>query len=229
MRSDQAFRDRREAGEILAAHVQEQIGMPDNAVVLALPRGGVPVGFEVARVLGAQLDVFVVRKLGAPGFEEYAIGAIAAGGFQVLNDEAIHELGITEKEIADVAEREAMELQRREEAYRADRPPLRIANRVAILVDDGLATGFTMRAAIAAVRERGPQRLVVAVPVGAVETCAEIEREVGTLVCPLQPDPFHAVGLWYRDFTPTTDDEVRECLVAAALNFEVAHQAHRGA
>jgi putative phosphoribosyl transferase len=226
MRSDQAYRDRREAGEILAAHVQEQTGTPEDAVVLALPRGGLPVGFEVARVLGAQLDVFVVRKLGAPGHEEFAIGAIAAGGFQVLNDDAIRELGITKQAIAAVAEREAAELHRREELYRADRPPVSIASRVAILVDDGLATGFTMRAAIAAVRERGPRRLVVAVPVGAVETCAEIEREVGTLICPLQPDPFHAVGLWYHDFTPTTDDEVRECLAASALNYQAAHAGH---
>lgn len=223
MRSDQAYRDRREAGEILAAHVQDRIGRPGNAVVLALPRGGVPVGFEVATVLGAQLDVFVVRKLGAPGHEEFAIGAIAAGGFRVLNDDAIADLGIGEKEIAAVAERETAELHRREELYRGDRPPTHVAGRVAILVDDGLATGFTMRAAIAAVRERGPQRLVVAVPVGAVETCAEIEREVGTLICPLQPDPFHAVGLWYHDFAATTDDEVRECLAASALNYHAAH------
>jgi putative phosphoribosyl transferase len=226
MRSDQAYRDRREAGEILARHVPEYIGIPDDAVVLALPRGGVPVGFEVARELGAELDVFVVRKLGAPGFGEYAIGAIAASGFQVLNEDAIRDLGVTDKQIAEVAEREAAELRRREKEYRDDRPPVRVANRVAILVDDGLATGFTMRAAIAAVRERGPQRLVVAVPVGAVETCAELEREVGLLVCPLQPDPFHAVGLWYRDFTPTTDEEVRECLIASSVNYQAAHS-HR--
>jgi putative phosphoribosyl transferase len=222
MRSNQAYRDRREAGEILAAHLRDQLGTPDDAVVLALPRGGVPVGFEVARVLGAELDVFVVRKLGAPGFEEYAIGAIAAGGFQLLNDEAIAQLDVSEKQIAEVAEREAAELHRREQLYRAERPSARVADRIAILVDDGLATGFSMRAAIAAVRERGPKRLIVAVPVGAAETCAEIEREVGTLVCPLQPKPFHAVGLWYRDFTPTTDDEVRELLIAASLN----HRAH---
>jgi putative phosphoribosyl transferase len=223
MRSDQAYRDRREAGTILAAQVQERLGPLENVVVLGLPRGGLPVGFEVARALGAQLDVFVVRKLGAPGLEEYAIGAIAAGGFRVLNDDAIRELDLGEKEIAAVAEREAAELHRREELYRANQPPISIAGRVAILVDDGLATGFTMRAAIAAVRERGPRQLVVAVPVGAVETCAEIEREVSTLICPLQPHPFHAVGLWYRDFAPTTDHEVRECLAAAALNYDAAH------
>ena len=224
MKSDQTYRDRREAGELLAARIQEQIGRPDDAVVLALPRGGVPVGFEVARVLGAQLDVFLVRKLGAPGFEEYAVGAIAAGGFQILNDEAIHELGISQNELSAITEREAAELRRRESLYRAERRPVAIANRLALLIDDGLATGFTMRAAIAAVSAQGPQRLIVAVPVGAMETCAEIERTVGTLICPLQPDPFHAVGQWYRDFTPTSDDEVRQCLAAGALNHEVAQR-----
>jgi putative phosphoribosyl transferase len=220
---NQSYRDRREAGEILAAQVQQQIGKPTDGLVLALPRGGVPVGFEVARVLGAELDVFVVRKLGVPGHEEFAMGAIAAGGFEVLNDQAIAELGITEKEIASVAEREATELQRREKLYRGNRPLVSIHGRTTILVDDGLATGFTMRAAIAAVRERGPSQLVVAAPVGAKETCEEIAREVGLLICPLQPEPFHAVGLWYCDFAPTADDEVRDCLAAASVNYETAH------
>ncbi len=228
MRSVKSYHDRRDAGKILAAHVQEQIGTPDDAVVLALPRGGVPVGFEVARALGAQFDVFVVRKLGAPGFEEFAIGAIATGGFQVLNDQAIAEHGISKKDIAEIAEREAAELRRREELYRADRPPVSLSDRVVILVDDGLATGFTMRAAIAAVRACGPRQMIVAVPVGAVDTCAEIEHEVSTLICPLQPDPFRAVGLWYHDFGQTTDDEVRECLAAATLNYETTHKAHSG-
>jgi putative phosphoribosyl transferase len=227
MRPSQAYRDRCDAGEILAFHVKGRIGTPGDAVVLALPRGGMPVGFEVARVLNATLDVFVVRKLGVPGHEEYAMGAIAAGGFEVLNDAVIGELGITEKEIAAVAEREAAELHRREELYRANRSPASVHGRTVIIVDDGLATGFTMRAAIAAVRERGPDRLIVAVPVGAKKTCEEIDREVGMLVCPLQPQPFHAVGLWYRDFTPTTDDEVRECLAAARVNYETAHTASR--
>ena len=151
----------------------------------------------------------------------------SAGGFQVLNDDAIRRLNVTESHIAAVAEREATELQRREQLYRENGPSASVAQRVAILVDDGLATGFNMRAAIAAVRERGPQRLVVAVPVGAVVTCAELKREVGTLICPLQPDPFHAVGLWYRDFTPTSDEEVRECLAAGALNYDAAQKSHR--
>jgi putative phosphoribosyl transferase len=228
MRTIQAYRDRREAGEILAIHTRKRIGVPDDAVVLALPRGGVPVGFEVARELGAELDVFVVRKLGVPGHEEYAMGAIAAGGFEVLNDAAIKDLGIGEKELAAIAEREAEELQRREKLYRANRSPAMVHGRTAIIVDDGLATGFTMRAAIAAVRERGPNRLIVAVPVGAKDTCDEVAREVGTLICPLQPEPFHAVGLWYRDFAPTTDDEVRDCLAAASVNYHAARAgAHR--
>jgi putative phosphoribosyl transferase len=220
----QAYRDRTEAGEILGEHVRHELGASADAVVLALPRGGVPVGFAVARVLGAVLDVFLVRKLGVPGHEELAMGAIATGGFQVLNERLIAEAGVTENEIAAVTEREAAELLRREAFYRADRPRVTLTDRLVLLVDDGLATGFSMRAAIAAVRERGPRRIVVAVPVGAADTCAEIEREIGTVICPLQPDPFHAVGLWYYDFTQTTDDEVRECLAAAARNTELAHR-----
>lgn len=229
IKAGQAYRDRREAGEILAVHVQEEIGKPNDVVVLALPRGGVPVGFEVALFLGAMLDVFVVRKLGVPGHEEFAMGAIADGGFKVLNERVIADLGITEKEIAEITEMEADELRRREKLYRGNRPSVSVADRVAILVDDGLATGFTMRAAIAAVRERGPRRLVVAVPVGSPDTCAEIRHEVGTVVCPLQPEPFHAVGLWYHDFAPTTDEEVQECLTAAAVNFQAGreHQTRR--
>ena len=226
VKAGQAYRDRREAGEILAAHVQEEIGKSDDVVVLALPRGGVPVAFEVALVLDAMLDVFVVRKLGVPGYEEFAMGAIAAGGFRVLNERTIVDLGITEKDIAAVSEIESDELLRREELYRGDPPPLSVADRVVLLVDDGLATGFTMRAAIAAIRERGPRRLAVAAPVGAPETCAEIRHEVGTVVCPLQPEPFHAVGLWYHDFAPTTDEEVRECLAAAAVNYRTTHRPH---
>lgn len=227
MIAGQPYRDRGEAGEILARHVREELGAVADSLVLALPRGGVPVGFEVARVLDAPLDVFVVRKLGAPQQPELAIGAIAAGGFEVLNERLVAQLGVSPLEIAAVADREARELQRREDAYRGNRPSASIHGRLVVLVDDGLATGFTMRAAIAAVRERGPARLVVAAPVGAVDTCAEIAREVGTLICPLQPEPFHAVGLWYRDFAETSDDEVRECLTAAAVNFEAAHASRR--
>lgn len=227
MRAGQPYSDRREAGRILAEHVRDQFASAD-AVVLALPRGGMPVGLEVAWLLGAPLDVLVVRKLGVPIHPELAMGAIASGGFEVLNKTLVAELGITPLQIADVADRETTELQRREVLYRENRPPVDVHGRTAILVDDGLATGFTMRAAIGALRNRGARQLVVAVPVGAVETCAEIALEVDALICPLQPEPFHAVGLWYRDFRPTTDDEVRECLAAAALNQEVAPHVHRG-
>ena len=224
MNQDQIYDDRHEAGRLLASHVKKKLGDADDVVVLALPRGGVPVGFEVAPSLGAPLDVFVVRKLGAPGFEEYAIGAIAAGGFRMLNEDAIRELQVSDRDLAEVTRRESEELQRRQEIYHAGRPPVRIDDRVAILVDDGLATGFTMRAAIAAVREQRPRRLIVAVPVGAAETCDEIEREVDDLVCPLRPYPFRAVGLWYRHFEATQDDEVRECLQLAGTPYEKAEK-----
>jgi putative phosphoribosyl transferase len=226
MKAGQPYLDRREAGQILAAHVREQFRDHD-LVVLALPRGGVPVGFEVAHALDAPLDVFLVRKLGVPGQPELAMGAIAAGGFEVLNDSLVADLRISGRQIAEVTRREAEELQRRESLYRANRARVEIAGRVAILVDDGLATGFTMRAAIAAVRRHGARRLVVAVPVGAGDTCAEIAREVDELICPFQPEPFHAVGLWYHDFSQTTDDEVRECLAAAALNHASTHAPDR--
>jgi putative phosphoribosyl transferase len=226
MRAAKPYRDRREAGQILAAHILDEFGAA-NAIVLALPRGGVPVGFEVARVFTAPLDIFVVRKLGVPGHPELAMGAIAGNGFEVLNESLIAELGITRFQIAAVADRETEELHRREELYRANRPRVELRDRTVILVDDGLATGFTMRAAIGALRLRDTARLIVAVPVGAVDTCAEIAREVDGFVCPLQPEPFHAVGLWYRDFSPTTDDEVRECLATAAVNQDSEHCVRR--
>ena len=221
MIEERPYRDRHEAGRILAQHVQDQVDAAD-AVVLALPRGGVPVGLEVARALGAPLDVFIVRKLGAPAQPELAMGAIASGGVRVLNESVIADLGITKQEIAAVADREAAELARREKSYRDDRPPLEVSGRVVILVDDGLATGSTMRAAIAAVRQRGAGRLVVAVPVGARDTCAELAREVDALICPLQPAMFMAIGQWYEDFSQTTDEEVRESL-AAASHEHLAH------
>lgn len=221
------FNDRREAGRILAAHVAEQARTGDDALVLALPRGGVPVAREVARTLDAELDVFVVRKIGAPGHEEYAVGALASGGFRLLNDEAIAQLGIVDREIAAATERETRELRRREALYRAGRPPIRAAGRTVILVDDGLATGSSMRVAIRAVRDQHPRELVVAVPVGAPETCAEIEHEADALVCPLRPEAFHAVGQWYRDFAATSDEEVRECLEAAAAERAARTRAHR--
>jgi predicted phosphoribosyltransferase len=171
--------------------------------------------------------VFVVRKLGVPQQPELAMGAIASGGFRLLNEPLIADLGITRREIEKVTEREAVELAERERKYRAFRSPVKVRDRIVILVDDGLATGFTMRAAIAANRERGAAHLMVAVPVGAIDTCRELAREVDTLVCPLQPENFMAVGYWYHDFAPTSDEEVGECLAASLANDEAAHTAHR--
>lgn len=214
MRPGRVYRDRREAGRMLASHLSHYAAA--QPVVLALPRGGVPVGLEVARALDAPLDVFVVRKLGVPAHEELAMGAIASGGFEVLNEPVVEQLGISRTQVAEVAGRERRELERRESLYRADRPAVDVRGRVVVLVDDGLATGSSMRAAIRAMRELRVKRLVVAAPVGAVETCNELAREVDALVCPLRPEPFQAVGLWYEDFSATTDEEVRECLAAAA-------------
>jgi putative phosphoribosyl transferase len=222
-----AYRNRYDAGEFLAAHVLNRIGAAGDAVVLALPRGGVPVGFEVARRLDAILDVIVVRKLGMPGHEEFAVGAIAAGGFEVLDESIIAELGIAKLQIAAVADREATELLRREKVYRENRPAVRVHRRTVILVDDGLATGLTMRAAITAMRAQRPSGLVVAVPVGAPETCEKIAREVDILICPLQPEDFRAVSMWYRDFAATADGEVRECLRAARATYEAAHHVYQ--
>ncbi len=188
----------------------------DDVIVLALPRGGVPVGYEIARALDAPLDVFLVRKLGVPGQEELAMGAIATGGVRLLNREVVNGLGIPEDIIREVAASEAGELARRERLYRDDRPPVDVAGKVVILVDDGLATGSSMRAAVAALRQLGPGRLVMAVPVGAPATCAALRDEVDEAVCAHTPEPFYAVGLWYEDFSQTTDEEVRSLLHAAA-------------
>src|SRR6266403_900089 len=182
------FRDRREAGRLLAAKLTAYANRPD-VIVLALPRGGVPVAYEVARALGAPLDVFVVRKLGVPGYEELAMGAVATGGVRVLNDQLVNRLGIPEHIIDAVAARERRELARRERLYRGDRPPPDVRGRTVILIDDGLATGSTMRAAIAALRQQHPARIVVAVPVGAPETCAEFQDEADEAICALTPDP----------------------------------------
>lgn len=217
MKIPSVYRDRREAGLILAEHVVHELEPAGDVVILALPRGGVPVALEVARALGAPLDVFLVRKLGAPGQEEFAIGAIAAGGFEVLNRAAIEELGLSQLAIARIADRETTEMGRRERLYRGNRAPACVRGQTAILIDDGLATGFTMRAAISAVRACEPARLIVAAPVGAPDTCQEIEPTVDALICPLRPESFQAVGAWYRDFTPTTDEEVRGCLATAAM------------
>jgi predicted phosphoribosyltransferase len=209
------YRDRREAGRFLARLLTEYADRPD-VVVLALPRGGVPVAYEVARALGAPLDVFLVRKLGLPGHEELAMGAIASGGVRVLNEDVVRALGISEDVVATVAAEELQELKRRERAYRGNRPAPDVRGKTVILIDDGLATGSTMRAAVAALRQQGPARIVVAVPVGAPGTCAELQGEADEAVCAQTPDPFYAVGLWYRDFSQTTDEEVRELLERAA-------------
>ena len=203
----QPFRDRVEAGELLAAKLAAYRDR-DDVIVLALPRGGVPVAREVARTLGVPFDVYVVRKLGVPGHEELAMGAIATGGVRQVNRDVVEALGIPGNVIDAVAERELRELERREQAYRGNRAPMTITNKTVILVDDGLATGSTMRAAVMAVRQQQPARVVVAVPVGAPSTCADLAAEADDVVCVRTPDPFVAVGLWYRDFTPTTDYEV---------------------
>jgi putative phosphoribosyl transferase len=182
--------------------------------VLGLPRGGVPVAFEVAQALGVPLDVFLVRKLGVPGHEELAMGAIASGEGMVLNDDVIAAVGLGRDEIEAVAARELGTLRRQEESYRGERPPTPVSDRVAIVVDDGLATGATMRAAVSALRDRGAKAIVVAVPTAPRETCEALRREVEEVVCAFTPDPFMAVGLWYRDFAPVTDDQVRELLGA---------------
>jgi predicted phosphoribosyltransferase len=205
------FHNRTDAGRRLAEKLAAYANRP-GVLVLALPRGGVPVGFEVARELGAPLDVFLVRKLGVPGYEELAMGAVATGSVRVLNDEIVRGLGISEHEIDAAAARELQELARRERLYRGDRPPPDIAGRTVILVDDGLATGATMRAAIAAVRQQQPARIVVAVPTASPDTCEALKAEADHVVCAMTPEPFLAVGHWYEDFTQTTDDEVRELL-----------------
>jgi putative phosphoribosyl transferase len=196
---------------VLAAQLDE-LRARDDAIVLALPRGGVPVGYEVAVAVGAPLDVFVVRKLGVPGHRELAMGAIASGGTRVLNEQVVSAVGATEEIIDAVAAEEERELRRRERLYRDDRPPPRVAGRTVAIVDDGLATGATMRAAAAAVRQMGPAALWVAVPVAARPTCEELRPHVDELVCARMPDPFQAVGLWYEDFADTTDEEIRELL-----------------
>lgn len=209
--SSQPFSNRAEAGEELAvrfAHFADR----DDVIVLALPRGGVPVGHEVARSLRVPLDVFVVRKLGVPGHEELAMGAIAGGGVRLLNHEVIDALGIPGSVIDHVARREELELERRERLYRGRASAVPLTSKTVILVDDGLATGATMRAAVAAIRYQEPARIVVAVPVGASSTCSELMRVADEVVCLRTPDPFVAVGLWYRDFSETSDAEVRALL-----------------
>ena len=207
----QPFMDRREAGRVLASLLKSYAGR-DDIVVLALPRGGVPVAYEVASALGAPLDVFLVRKLGTPGHRELAMGAIASGGVRVLNDDVVRWYGIPESAIESVAREEAAELERRERAYRDGRPAPDLTNRIVMLVDDGLATGSTMRAGAQAVRLHRPSRVVVAVPVGARQTCSEIAAVADEVICARMPEPFSAVGQWYLNFDQTADDEVRDLL-----------------
>jgi predicted phosphoribosyltransferase len=208
------FRDRVEAGRYLAGLLGDY-ARRDDVVVLALPRGGVPVAYEVAKALGAPLDVFVVRKLGLPGHEELAMGAIATGGVLVLDQGLVRRLGVSEEQIRRAVETELRELERREAAYRGGREPPQLEGKTVILVDDGLATGATMRAAALAVRKYNPQRVVVAVPVASEQTCDEFREDVDDVVCAVTPRPFHAVGLWYEDFSQTSDEEVRELLARA--------------
>jgi predicted phosphoribosyltransferase len=208
------FADRRAGGRELAEHLSRSRER-DDVVVLGLPRGGVPVAFEVASALHAPLDVFIVRKLGVPGHEELAMGAIASRGVRVLNDDVVSAAGIDAQEIEEVAAREAREVERREGLYRGDREPVPVSGRVAIVVDDGLATGASMRAAIQALGERDAAAIVVAVPAASPRTCAELEGSVDDIVCAITPEPFLAVGHWYLDFAPTTDEEVRELLERA--------------
>jgi predicted phosphoribosyltransferase len=196
---------------VLADHLDMYVGRTD-LVVLALPRGGVPIGYEVARHLHAPLDVLVVRKLGAPGHPEFAIGAIAGGGITVLDDAFIAAHRVPARVLDAIVQRERAEVVRRERTYRANRPPVAVRGQVVIVVDDGLATGSTMQAAVMALRQQGPAGIVVAVPVGSRQACEALSEVADQVICPLTPEPFSAVGLWYADFSETSDDEVRQCL-----------------
>jgi putative phosphoribosyl transferase len=220
------FHDRREAGQKLAALLTAYREQP-GVVVLGLPRGGVPVAFEIAQALQAPLDVMVVRKLGVPGHEELAMGAIASGGVRIINEEVVRQLSLTSDTLAAVSAVEQAELARRERAFRGDRAPQMIEGRTVLLVDDGLATGATMRAAVAALRQRQPAKIVVAVPVASEEACDELKGEVDEVVCARTPVPFLGVGQWYAHFQQTSDDEVRALLSAAEP--PTAHQGLEGA
>jgi putative phosphoribosyl transferase len=209
------FRDRTEAGQVLATKLAAYANRPD-VVVLALPRGGVPVAFEIARALHAPLDVIIVRKLGVPGQKELALGAIASGGVRVLNDDVVQMLAISDEVINEIAVQEQHEVERRERLYRADRPAIDVHGRTVILVDDGIATGATMRAAVTAVRQFQPAHIIIAVPAAASSTCDEFAAEVDELVCVIRPEAFFAVGFWYKHFSQTTDEEVRDLLQQAA-------------
>jgi len=208
------FEDRTQAGRLLGQALLQYAGRHD-VIVLALPRGGVPVALEVVKAIDAPLDLMLVRKLGTPGQEELAMGAIAAGGVRVLNRDVVDSLGISEKTIDAVARRESQELDRRQRAYRGNRPPPDVAGHCVILIDDGLATGATMRSAITALRQQKPNRVVVAVPVAPFDTIQTLRREADDVVCLATPEPFRAIGCWYRDFPQTSDQEVEEMLAQA--------------
>jgi putative phosphoribosyl transferase len=217
------FSNRRDAGLALAEKLRHYAGRTD-VVVLALPRGGVPVAFEVAESLNAPLDIFLVRKLGMPGHPEYAMGAIASGGVRVLSEDAVRTYNIPQSAIDTIARQEQQELERREREYRHGAALTELHGRIVILVDDGLATGSTMRAGVQAVRQHGPARVVVAVPVGAPSTCEEFADVTDETVCARTPEPFSAVGLWYRDFSQTTDEEVQALLREHAMRLHGAYK-----
>ena len=209
------FRDRQEAGIVLGEQLKEYANQTDT-IVLALPRGGVPVAFEVAKAINAPLDVFIVRKLGVPGHEELAFGAIASGGVQVLNQDLVNALRLPQEMIDHVAKHEQSELERREEIFRGNRPPPDVANKTVIIVDDGLATGATMRAAVKALKTQQPTKIIVAVPVASKQACDEFREPADVwAVCAVTPEPFYGVGMWYRNFDQTTDAEVKSLLAVA--------------
>lgn len=215
------FQDRTEAGQKLAEKLTVYATRQD-VLVLGLPRGGVPVAYEVAKTLNAPLDIFLVRKLGVPTQPEFAMGAIASGGVRILNEKVVKNLHISEDAIARTAAQEQRELERREYAYRGDRPPLNLRDRTIILVDDGLATGATMHAAVVAIRKQHPKRIIAAVPISAPEICNEFRVEVDKIICAETPRPFFAVGIWYKNFSQTTDAEVRDLLQRAAERETIA-------
>src|SRR5947208_3466501 len=217
------FRDRTEAGKLLAAQLAAYANQQDP-IVLALPRGGVPVGFEIAQALHAPLDVIVVRKLGVPGQEELAMGAIATGGICILNKDVVQFLNIPDEVIDEITAQELQELERREHLFRGERPAYDVGGRTVILVDDGIATGATMHAAVAAIKQRQPTRIIIAVPTAAPSTCDEFAAEVDELVCVIRPEPFIAVGYWYRQFSQTSDEEVRSLLERANQGLPAVQQ-----
>jgi putative phosphoribosyl transferase len=222
------FKNRSEAGRLLASRLSNYANRSD-VLVLALPRGGVPVAFEVAKALNAPLDLILVRKLGVPGQRELALGAIASGGVLVLNKEVIELLRITPEIINSALAEEQLELERREKLYRGDRPSPEVQGRVVILVDDGIATGSTIRAAIDGLKQQKPASIILAVPTAPLSICAELRKQVDDIVCLMTPEPFSAVGLWYIDFLQTTDEEVRYLLEQAALKHDSAHSKHQNA